>query len=138
MKFLLLLSLSALLAAFAEGLRFGHNPVTVDTEALIVGKPAKLTCNFVKYRTESVREISWFLGYSGFNTKIFSYAVSTGVKEGSSFPWILTDEASATDSELTVTLSSFRDANMTVGCEVEVRMRDDQDRLMSFQCVKNL
>jgi hypothetical protein len=33
----------------------------------------RLTCNYVKYRTEAVREISWYVGYSGFSTKIFTY-----------------------------------------------------------------
>ena len=36
----------------------------------IVGRPAKLTCNYVKFRTESVREIAWFAGYNGINTKV--------------------------------------------------------------------
>ncbi|TRY69038.1 hypothetical protein TCAL_16484 [Tigriopus californicus] len=75
-------------------------------------------------RTESVREITWFLGYSGFRTKIFGYAVSTGVKEGSNFPFVSVDEHSVTDSELTITLTDFRDENMTLGCEVEV-IRDN-------------
>ncbi|XP_059091785.1 uncharacterized protein LOC131887243 [Tigriopus californicus] len=124
MKALILFSFLLCLSPSTFGLRFAHEPVTVDTDVLIVGKPARLTCNFVKYRTESVREITWFLGYSGFRTKIFGYAVSTGVKEGSNFPFVSVDEHSVTDSELTITLTDFRDENMTLGCEVEV-IRDN-------------
>ena len=76
--FLLLLLSLAQLFSLGHGLRFAHHPVSVDSEVLIVGRPARLTCNFVKYRTESVREITWYLGYSGFNSKIFHYAVTTG------------------------------------------------------------
>lgn len=65
MRFLLLAFVLGLAAEFADALRFAHNPVSVDTEVLIVGRPARLTCNYVKYRTESVREISWFIGYAG-------------------------------------------------------------------------
>jgi hypothetical protein len=50
-----LLLFAALLVAAAEGLRFGHDPVTVDTGVLVVGQPSRLTCNYVKYRTEARR-----------------------------------------------------------------------------------
>ena len=74
----LILAILAQCFLLGQSLRFAHNPVSVDSEVLIVGRPARLTCNFVKYRTESVREITWYLGYAGFNTKIFHYAVTTG------------------------------------------------------------
>ena len=131
--------------------RFAHNPVTVDTEAskmnlhcnsvqnqiivsplpqaIIVGRPARLKCNYVKYRTESVRQIKWFAGYksssgSSFSSKIFDFAVTTGKKEKTDLAFIRVDEASATEEELTVTLLEFRDPNMTFKCEVEV-VRDN-------------
>ena len=53
----------ALLAAAAEGFRFAHFPITIDTDFLIVGKPSTVTCNYVKKRVEKVREITWFAGY---------------------------------------------------------------------------
>ena len=38
----------------------------------VVGRPTKLTCNYVKFRTEAVREIAWYAGYNGINTKVSS------------------------------------------------------------------
>jgi len=107
-----------------SALRFAHSPVTVDTEAIIVGRPARLKCNYVKYRTESVRQIKWFAGYPGFKSKIFDFAVTTGKKETTPLSFIRVDEASATEEELTMTLTDFRDPNMTISCEVEV-VRDN-------------
>ena len=98
-------------------------------QAIIVGRPARLKCNYVKYRTESVRQIKWFAGYksssgSSFSSKIFDFAVTTGKKEKTDLAFIRVDEASATEEELTVTLLEFRDPNMTFKCEVEV-VRDN-------------
>ena len=61
-----------LLLAFglSEALRFSHIPITMDSDVIVVNKPVKLTCNYVKFRTESVREISWYIGYEGFRSKV--------------------------------------------------------------------
>ena len=107
----------------ALALRFAHFPVTVDTDVLVVGKPSKLTCNYVKFRIESVREITWFAGYNGMKMKIFSYNVGTEEKEGSSYSYIKTDESSATDNSLIITLPEFRESTLTIGCEVQI-LRD--------------
>lgn len=110
-KMLLALALLAFLAASppsAAALKFGPTPVSVDTEVLIVGRPARLTCNFVKYRTETVREVDWFVAYSGFRAKVFHFSPTTGAREGSQYPFVRTDEAAATDSELTLTITDFR------------------------------
>ena len=101
------------------GLRFTSEPVTVDSKVLMVGRPARLTCNFVKYRTENVREIKWFVAYTGFRSEIFRYIISTGQKKGSAYPFIKTDAATVTEKELTITLQDFRAKNMTFACEVE-------------------
>ncbi len=47
-------------------INFAFSPITQ-----VIGRPAKLTCNYVKFRTESVREITWFAGYNGINTKVW-------------------------------------------------------------------
>ena len=96
----------------------------MSPQAIIVGRPARLKCNYVKYRTESVRQIKWFAGYPGFKSKIFDFAVTTGKKETTPLSFIRVDEASATEEELTMTLTDFRDPNMTISCEVEV-VRDN-------------
>ncbi len=121
---LFFLLLGAYSALTATALRFGHNPVTVDTVVLMAGRPSRLKCNYVKYRTESVREIKWYAGYTGFKSKIFEYSITTGKKVPTALSFIKVDEASATEDELTVTLTEFRDPTMTVGCEVEV-VRDN-------------
>ena len=106
-----------------------HINRNVSAQAIIVGRPARLKCNYVKYRTESVRQIKWFAGYksssgSSFRSKIFDFAVTTGKKETTPLAFIRVDEASATEEELTMTLTEFRDPNMTISCEVEV-VRDN-------------
>merc|ERR1719259_52145 len=103
------------------GLRFAHIPITVDTEILIVGQPSKLTCDYVKFRFETVREIKWFAGYNGMKMKMFSHNIGTGEKEGSAISFIETEKA--TDTSLTVTLTEFREPQMTIGCEIQV-LRD--------------
>ena len=52
-------------------LRFDINdPITVDTDVILVGKPAILKCNYMKFRTENVREITWYIAYDGFKSKV--------------------------------------------------------------------
>ena len=75
---LLLLLLSA--PEPTSALRFSHNPISVDTDVLVVGRPSTLTCNYVKFRIETIREISWFFGYNGMKMKVFNYNVGTGEK----------------------------------------------------------
>ena len=54
-------------------LRFSHVPITVDSDVILVNKPAELTCNYVKFRTETVREINWFISYQGFSAKVIMH-----------------------------------------------------------------
>ena len=51
-------------------LRFSHVPITVDSDVILINKPAELSCNYVKFRTETVREINWFITYQGFSAKV--------------------------------------------------------------------
>ena len=104
----LLLLLIWLSVVSVSSLKFGPRPVSVDTEVLIVGRPATLTCNYVKYRTETVREVDWYVGYSGFRTRVFHFSTTTGAKEGSQLPFARTEEATATESQLKLTLTEFR------------------------------
>merc|ERR1711953_497785 len=118
-----LLILAFGLCAVANALRFSTPSITVDTDAIIVGQPAKLTCNYVKFRTETVRGIGWYLSYEGFRSKIFHYHVTTGRKEPSIYSHVTTMEETATEKELTIVLPEFRSPTITLGCEVEV-LRD--------------
>ena len=120
----ILTSLLILVIPAALALRFDMNPITVDSEVIVVGRPTKLTCNYAKFRTESVREITWFIGYGSIRTQMFKYSVTTNKKESSPLAFITTDEDSATDKDLTFTLTAFRSDNMTFGCEI-ASLRDD-------------
>ena len=53
-----------------SSLRFSHPPITVDSDVILVNKPATLKCNYVKFRTEDIREITWYIGYGGFKGKV--------------------------------------------------------------------
>ena len=53
-----------------SALRFSHPPITVDSDVILVNKPATLKCNYVKFRTEDIREITWYIGYGGFKGKV--------------------------------------------------------------------
>merc|ERR1719331_1841266 len=105
-------------------LRFSHVPITVDSDVILVNKPAELTCNYVKFRTETVREINWFITYQGFSAKVFTYHVSTGKKINSIYSHIKTMDHTATESKLTIILPEFRGTPINVKCEVEV-LRDN-------------
>merc|ERR1719331_3396235 len=105
-------------------LRFSHVPITVDSDVILVNKPAELTCNYVKFRTETVREINWFISYQGFSAKVFTYHISTGKKINSIYSHIKTMDNTATESKLTIVLPEFRGTPINVKCEVEV-LRDN-------------
>lgn len=62
-------------ATFVNGLRFDTDPVTTDTGILTVNRPSKLTCNYVKFKTENVREIVWYAGYNGIKTKVKNFII---------------------------------------------------------------
>jgi hypothetical protein len=70
-KFILVLSLFLTIQdGGVEALRFAPSPITVDTEVILINRPATLTCNYVKFKTESVREITWYAAYEGFRSKV--------------------------------------------------------------------
>ena len=87
---------------------------------IIVGRPARLNCNYIKSNKESVHSIKWFAAYSGVRSKIFELNVATGAVQASPLSFITVDGATATDDEVAVTLTEFRDSPMTFGCEVMV------------------
>jgi len=124
MTLLLQIILSFSILGATLGLRFSHVPITVESDVILVNKPTELTCNYVKFRTETVREINWFISYQGFSAKVFTYHVSTGKKVNSIYSHIKTMEDTATESKLTIRLPEFRGNPINVKCEVEV-LRDN-------------
>ena len=56
--------------------------------------------------------------------QIFDYHVTTGKKENSQYSFVKTEDATATESELTIVLPEYRGSPLTLGCEVEV-LRDN-------------
>jgi len=114
-------------------LRFGNIPITVDSDVILVNKPTLLKCNYVKFRTETVREINWFISYKGFSAQIFNFMVSTGQKKNSIYSHIRTDGDTATEDELTVTFPEFRGTPVTVGCEVKVLRDNGYGKLSTLQ-----
>ena len=61
-----------------EGLRMKPGPaVTSNMDFLMVGVPARLTCNYIAYRSETVREITWYAGYNGMSSKVCSILTKT-------------------------------------------------------------
>lgn len=63
-----------------SSLRFDSEPVTADTGVLTVNNPSKLTCNYVKFSTENVREIIWYAGYNGMKTKVCKTLLNDNIK----------------------------------------------------------
>ena len=56
-----------------EALRMKQPAVTSSSDVLMVGVPARLTCNYIKYQSEKIREITWYAGYNGISRKVCSY-----------------------------------------------------------------
>ena len=52
-----------------QALRMKDPAITSSSDILMVGVPARLTCNYIKYQSERVREITWFAGYNGMSRK---------------------------------------------------------------------
>ena len=58
-----------------DALRIGNNgqeAITSSSDILMVGVPARLTCNYIKFQSEKVREITWYAGYNGMSRKVKS------------------------------------------------------------------
>ena len=53
-----------------QALRMKDPAITSSSDILMVGVPARLTCNYIKYQSERVREITWFAGYNGMSRKV--------------------------------------------------------------------
>ena len=53
-----------------NGLRMKQPAITSSSDILMVGVPARLTCNYIKYQSERVREITWYAGYNGMSRKV--------------------------------------------------------------------
>ena len=70
---LTLLLLVAIIAAnneIVQALRMKDPAITSSSDILMVGVPARLTCNYIKYQSERVREITWYAGYNGMSRKV--------------------------------------------------------------------
>lgn len=53
-----------------QGLRMKPTSVTSSSDILMVGVPARLTCNYIKYQSEKIREVTWYAGYNGMSRKV--------------------------------------------------------------------
>ena len=70
---LLLVAIIASNYGVVNALRIGHNgqeAITSSSDILMVGVPARLTCNYIKFQSEKVREITWYAGYNGMSRKV--------------------------------------------------------------------
>lgn len=55
-----------------NGLRMKPTAITSSSDILMVGVPARLTCNYIKYQSEKIREITWYAGYNGMSRKVIN------------------------------------------------------------------
>ena len=55
-----------------NALRMKDPAITSSSDILMVGVPARLTCNYIKYQSERVREITWYAGYNGMSRKVLN------------------------------------------------------------------
>ena len=69
-------------------------------QVIVVGRPTRLHCNYVKQRQDNVDTIKWTVGYSGFKSTIFEFNVETGKKDTTPNSFITVDGDSATDDEV--------------------------------------
>ena len=67
---LILVSIIASKDGVVDGLRMKQPAITSSSDILMVGVPARLTCNYIKYQSEKVREITWYAGYNGMSRKV--------------------------------------------------------------------
>ena len=69
----LLVAIIACNNGVVNALRIGHNgqeAITSSSDILMVGVPARLTCNYIKFQSEKIREITWYAGYNGMSRKV--------------------------------------------------------------------
>ena len=67
---LLLVAIIATNNEIVNALRMKAPAITSSSDILMVGVPARLTCNYIKYQSERVREITWYAGYNGMSRKV--------------------------------------------------------------------
>jgi len=118
---LILVSIIATKDGIVDGLRMKQPAITSSSDILMVGVPARLTCNYIKYQSEKVREITWYAGYNGMSRKIFHHDIAGGQSKASVHSWIKPEDGTATAEELSVTLPEFREGKMMLKCEIKAK-----------------
>jgi len=118
---LLLVGIIAANNEMVQALRMKDPAITSSSDILMVGVPARLTCNYIKYQSERVREITWYAGYNGMSRKIFHHDIAGGQSKASVHSWIKAEEGSATEKELSITLPEFRESKMMLKCEIKAK-----------------
>ena len=53
-----------------EAIRMKSPAIKLNSDILMVGVPARLTCNYVRMRSEDIRDITWYAGYGGISMKV--------------------------------------------------------------------
>lgn len=123
------------------GLRFAiQDSVTVDNPngVIEVGRQTKLTCNYLKTRSETVDKIIWYVSYEASNTNygsVFTYHVNTGQKVNSAtgLSHLTVFDNSATQKDVDIQINNFRESPITIKCEVEVQKDNGYGRISSHK-----
>ncbi|XP_040566342.1 uncharacterized protein [Lepeophtheirus salmonis] len=123
---MILISLCILLLPAANmALRFTHDPIQMDKGVMEIGTKTKLTCNYVRFRTESIRHIAWRFEYNGVAGKFYDYHVATGAKNPTSYSFItIPEDGEINEKEIEIILNDFRAPEIKITCEVDA-LRDN-------------
>jgi len=121
LAFILFFAILANQQGIVEGLRMKPVAITSSSDILMVGVPARLTCNYIKYQSEKIREITWYAGYNGMSRKIYHHDIAGGQSKPSIHGWIKPEEGTANEKELSITLPEFREGKMMIKCEVKAK-----------------
>ncbi|CAB4054197.1 unnamed protein product [Lepeophtheirus salmonis] len=106
-------------------LRFTHDPIQMDKGVMEIGTKTKLTCNYVRFRTESIRHIAWRFEYNGVAGKFYDYHVATGAKNPTSYSFItIPEDGEINEKEIEIILNDFRAPEIKITCEVDA-LRDN-------------
>jgi len=118
-----ILPLLVLFSVGGWGLKFpSRNAISLDQgDSLRVNEFGTLSCNYIKWKQENINKIEWYLGYSGVNTKLFTYHFDNQHKELANLPsaYFSVYESGSGENEVRLKLLDDRSETVNICCKVE-------------------
>jgi len=116
---LTLISISQLPATIAVKFPRQNGITVADEGALMVGQFSSLSCNFIKWRQETISKIVWSISYKGVSSNVFTSFFETGAKDAPNSRYFKVDPNSSGEKVVRLMLQDDRETEVNICCKVE-------------------